>query len=80
MTNICRYCGLDFEPSPNTPYQMFCCVPCRKAYYRVANGLGTTRKKKQTTEEKIANIAVKARAMGISYGEYVARYEYGKKA
>ena len=75
---ICATCGKEFAPSHSTKV---CCSPaCQKERERQMAKVGwlnvkqTKAKKPKSNQERITDINTKAKAMGLSYGQYVARY------
>lgn len=76
----CEYCGKVYIPrGTNSKY---CCQKCSKDMRRLRDRNKAKKRKKKDADEK-ANLlllyAGKAKAAGLSYGEYVARKEYGKR-
>ena len=62
MISKCEWCGKPFD---RKNAQRYCCEQCKKA----AAGKGKRSKQKNS----VTDIAVAARAAGMTYGEYVAR-------
>jgi hypothetical protein len=75
---ICLTCGKDF--SPNHPSKVCCSPECQRERERKLAREGwrsmgqTAARKPKSTEKQIIDINAKAKAMGLSYGQYVARY------
>ncbi len=75
---ICATCGKEF--SPNHPSKVCCSPVCQRERERKMAREGwasfkqTKAKKPKTSEQQIIDINAKAKAMGMSYGQYVARY------
>lgn len=75
----CVVCGKAYEATYNSKY---CGVECRqimnselqKKWREEKAKPKKPRKKKET----VVDIAAKAKEMGLTYGQYVARMEYGK--
>jgi hypothetical protein len=76
---ICKFCGKEFKP--RLPSQITCAgVECKKALNRE----NVRKWKEKRTKENplknepirasITDIAIKARASGMSYGEYVVKH------
>ena len=68
----CKWCGKMFVPNSGT--QKFCCPAHVKAAARgkiPPNVIESAKKNKESIEE----IVVKAMEMGMSYGEYVGKYQ-----
>jgi hypothetical protein len=81
-TRICVTCGKEFAPSHSIKV---CCSPeCQKERGRQMakeawrSTKQTRAKKPKSTEKQIIDINAKAKAMGMTYGQYVAYIE-GKK-
>ena len=75
---ICLICGNEFAPSHANKV---CCSPeCQKKREReLVNASNRSiqqkrAKKVKSSEQQINDINAKAKAMGLSYGQYVARY------
>ena len=75
---ICATCGKKFAPNHSSKV---CCSPaCQKERERKMAREGwrstgqTAAKKPRSTEKQIIDINAKAKAMGLSYGQYVDRY------
>lgn len=64
----CKVCGKEFKTSIHNKF--YCSAECKTKNKRYAN-----EKPKKTNYEKIMEITIKARAMGLEYGEYVDKYE-----
>ena len=76
MLKICKGCGKEFEPKKGVTYQLYCSKECRKSnqpYYKPLK-----KRKVKNLGEDLAKINAKARAEGLSYGQYVAKYGYEK--
>ena len=68
----CKWCGKMFVPNSGT--QKFCCPAHVKAAAKgkiPPNVIESAKKNKESIEE----IVVKAMEMGMSYGEYVGKYQ-----
>ncbi|MBR5584096.1 MAG: hypothetical protein IKW21_06170 [Lachnospiraceae bacterium] len=80
-TKICLICGKEF--SPNQPAKVCCSPECQRERdrerVRASNKSIQQRNKKiKSSEKQINDINAKAKAMGMTYGQYVAYIE-GKK-
>lgn len=71
---ICKYCGGYYEQANNN--QKYCSADCKKKMNMHTRDKSTVPHTKTNTE--ITDINIKASKKGISYGQYVARYGYGK--
>jgi hypothetical protein len=75
-TKICAICGKEF--APNHPAKMCCSPECQRErdrdLVRSKRKYKGTKQKNKSSEEQIIDINAKAKAMGLSYGQYVARY------
>lgn len=75
-TYICQSCGIEVYGGRNGKY----CPDCAKHIRLQANKEQKRIKRMQKRENLHSNslgaIAKKAREMGISYGEFVAKYEF----
>lgn len=76
-TRICAICGKEF--SPNQPAKVCCSPECQRERdrerIRVSNrSIQQRNKKVKSSEQQINDINAKAKALGLSYGQYVARY------
>ncbi len=85
---VCIICGKEFEK--RRADHRFCSVECRRANEKVAVKGRTAKHKEKKKQEMIkeavrlakksenhdaiADIAIKARSLGMSYGQYVAKY------
>jgi hypothetical protein len=76
----CFWCGKKFTP---TYHNVVCCSEeCKKkrlnaqdkARREKFNSKNKAPEKQKTNHEKIAEIAIEARKQGMSYGQYVAKY------
>lgn len=76
-TRTCLICGKEFEPRN---CNIVCCSPeCQKVRDRELvnasnRSIRLKNKKAKSSEQQINDINAKAKAMGLSYGQYVARY------
>lgn len=62
---LCPYCGCE------KPEERYCCEDCAKIKANQARERKYIRKPKPSS---IDDICIKAKAMGLSYGKYLARY------
>ena len=74
---ICLTCGKEF--TPNHPAKVCCSPECQKIRERQlvkASWKKEAQREKEikSSEKAISDINAKAKAMGLSYGQYVARY------
>lgn len=74
---ICVICGNEF--APNQPAKVCCSPECQRVRDRQRvresnHSIKLRNKKVKSTEQQINDINAKAKAMGLSYGQYVARY------
>ena len=83
----CIICGKEFEQKRET--HLCCSKKCRKKHYDEQNRIRSqkwreehseeikkkrNKGKEKSNHEKIADIAIAARAEGLTYGQYVAKY------
>ena len=73
----CMICGKDFKTF--YPRVIVCSEKCRKEYKKRDKAIRYQREKNEkikyrNNRKSIVDIAAKANKIGISYGEYVARY------
>ena len=81
MIKICEWCKKEFETEIR--WKLYCCEQCKKQGKRKNRNVREKRYKERRKVEKtekiqkktneITDIAVAARAVGMIYGEYVAR-------
>mgnify|MGYP003314736900 CR=1 FL=1 len=76
-TRICLTCGKEFAPSNSN--KVCCSSECQKVRDRELvnasnRSIRQRNKKAKSSEQQINDINAKAKAMGLSYGQYVARY------
>ncbi len=75
-TRLCMQCGKEF--APNHPAKVCCSPECQRERdrerVRLAYSGEKLKGKKVSTEKQLIDINAKAKAMGLSYGQYVARY------
>lgn len=64
----CAWCGKEFESDRTKKY---CCSECRI----MANKPYAKRKPTHEPQYKLSQIAVLCRSMGMSYGQYVSKYQ-----
>lgn len=74
---ICVICGNEF--APNQPTKVCCSPECQRIRDRQRiresnHSIKQRNKKVKSTEQQINDINAKAKALGMSYGQYVARY------
>ena len=66
MITICRHCGKPFEAQSYK--NKLCSEECKRERIKLQK-----QKQKPNNNESIVEISKKAKEMGISYGEFVAR-------
>ena len=72
----CKQCGKYFIP---TSYKNICCSrKCLEMHRAAERKNRRAAQKKKTNAEKIRDIALEAKAHGMSYGKYVAYLEMQK--
>ena len=72
----CKWCGKEFIP---TSYRNICCSrKCTEMHRATEAKNKRAARKKKTNEEKIRDIALEAKAHGMTYGKYVAYLEMQK--
>lgn len=69
----CKICGREFVAV--NWCNVYCSDECRKIGVRKNE---EAKKRSEHPNEEIVRIAIKARAAGMSYGQYVAQQEYGR--
>lgn len=71
MTRKCDFCGKEFETARN--YQKYCCKHCREEMSKSLSRQKTQEKhEKKNKGDGIVNVAIAARQLGMSYGQYQA--------
>lgn len=71
---ICIYCGKPYKPTSSTQGACRECMPHAKREQRKAYNLKRERAKpKPQRESRLEEIETKARALGMSYGQYQAQ-------
>lgn len=72
---ICNYCGKPYKPTSSTQGACPECMPLAKKDQRTAYNLKRNRAKPKVEPKKsrIEEIETKARAKGMSYGQYQAQ-------
>ena len=71
LPGICAFCGAKFTGDRKKKY---CCDDCR-----IRHNKRLKPKPRNKPAQSIADINALARAEGLSYGQYVAKYGYGKE-
>ena len=74
-TKNCEICGKSFSPIAYN--QRFCCVECRNEAYNISRR-GKHKEKnlptpKPKAHESLSEVARKANALGLTYGQYMVR-------
>jgi len=71
---LCKYCYTEFQRTCSV--QKYCCNACaKKASYEKQAERAREMRKKRPQKCAVVEIAAQARAEGLSYGQYVAKYE-----